>query len=115
MTSAPTTAEPATTVPAAATAATAQVTIVNTFSGAVKVGVNGTQYQLAPAETRGPLAVTPSPSGNDMVGVTMVSDPTCGMGGARKYFDAGRSYTVTVITQASCLGAPAPATVVSAS
>jgi hypothetical protein len=88
---------------------------VNTFGDYVTVGVEGVQYQLAAGESRGPIAVTPSASGNDSVGVTPDAHPTCGMGGARKYFDAGKSYTVTVVSQPNtCLGGPGPAVVVKA-
>jgi hypothetical protein len=82
------------------------VTIVNNFPGEVTVAVNGNHFDLTAGQSVGPVAVTPSPSGNDSVGVIPVAVPTCGMGGANKRFTAGVSYQVTVTAVANACISP---------
>jgi hypothetical protein len=101
-----TTVAPPTTTPAVTTAA---VSLVNSFSGAVKVSVGGQAYTLAPGQVVGPIAVVPAASGNDIISVGEVANPTCGVGDAQKYFYAGLSYQVQItVGTGQCLGASAP-------
>ena len=91
---------PATTVPATtsttALPTTAAVSIINHYTGAVQVTVNGQTYTLEPQTAVGPVLVTPAASGNDAIAVGSVADPTCGLGDAMKYFYAGKSYELQI-------------------
>ncbi len=85
----------------------AQIILANDFTGPVVVNVNGQSYALATGQRLGPVAVTPAPSGNDIIEVSMASEPTCGVGDAQGYFRAGSSYVLRVTTSpGQCLGAP---------
>jgi len=87
----------------------AMVTLVNEFPGAVSVNLNGTRYSLAGGQSAGPVAVTPSASGNDVVELNTATDPTCGLGDSGGYFRAGRDYVFTVLAgPGNCQDGPGP-------
>jgi hypothetical protein len=92
-TPAPATTTP--TTPAPAPAGTT-LTVVNEHPFAVSVTVNGKSFQVASGQQVGPAAITRSPSGNDVVEVTLVQEPTCGTGDADRYFPAAGSYRMTI-------------------
>lgn len=91
---------PPTTVPGTtsttAPPTTAKVSIINRYTGAVQVTVDGHSYTVASQAAVGPVTVTPAASGNDIISVTSVADPTCGVGDAMKYFYAGSSYELQI-------------------
>ena len=91
---------------AATTGGPAMVTLVNQHPMDVAVKVNGRTFQLGPAQVVGPVPITPAPSGNDIVELTVVADPMCGTGDAMGLFSGGRSYrlTVTVSPGGGCPG-----------
>jgi hypothetical protein len=80
----------------AASSSAASVSFVNEYPQAVSVNVNGVATVLGPGQTVGPVAITPAPSGNDTVEIGLVDVPTCGVGDAMGYFEAGRRYRFTV-------------------
>lgn len=86
-------------VPATTTTKVAgvRVTVVNQHPSAVKLTVNGRTFALAPGEQSGPVAITMSASGNDVVEVTLVQEPSCGTGDADSYFPRPGRYTMTVV------------------
>ena len=106
----PTTTRPAvTSTTAAARAAGAMVTIANEHTAAFKITVNGRTFELAPGQQVGPVELTPSASGNDSVEVTAVADPTCGLGDAGNYFDAGGRYRMAIVASPGrCRAMPGP-------
>ena len=115
-TSVPVTVRPATTTTRPTTTTTAKpavapdqasVTLVNNFSAAVDLKINGQHWRLNPGQRVGPVGITPAASGNDVIEVTRADTPTCGVGDAQNYFDAGRRYTVSVVAKSDC-GKPAP-------
>ena len=74
----------------------ARLTVVNQHPFAVKVSVNGRTFTLAPGERSGPAATTTAAHGNDIVEVTLVQEPSCGLGDADRYFPSPGSYTMTI-------------------
>jgi hypothetical protein len=85
------------------------VTLHNTFAGAVHVNVGGQGYDLAIGQTVGPITLTPAPSGNDLVEVWSAADPSCGVGDTQKYFSAGHSYQLNIVSgPVKCQGADGP-------
>ncbi|HWC12213.1 MAG TPA: hypothetical protein VG455_13445, partial [Acidimicrobiales bacterium] len=78
--------------------APAMVTLANNHSGAVTVRLNGQSFQLAPGQIVGPVAITPAPSGNDEVSVSMADEYDCGLGDAMDYFPSGATVRFTVTT-----------------
>ena len=91
-------------------AADAHVTIVNNFDGQVQVDVNGFRARLEPGQRLGPINIKPDPHGNDGISVGSVQHPGCGAGGSSKYFDADRSFTITIGTDKDACEATTPAT-----
>lgn len=77
-------------------AAGARLTVVNQHPFAVKVSVNGRTFTLAPGEQSAPAATTTAAHGNDIVEVTLVQEPSCGVGDADRYFPKPGSYTMTI-------------------
>lgn len=94
-TTAPATAPPS---PSGARATTATLALINQFSGAVRLEINGTAYNLAAGQEMNGVNIVPAASGNDAIAVTWVDVPTCGVGDAMGYFAAGKSYVLTVFT-----------------
>ena len=88
-----TTKAPATTT---TKAAGTRLTIINQHPFAVKVTVNGRTLTLAPGEKSGPAATTTAAHGNDTVEVTLVQEPSCGLGDAGRYFPTPGDYTMTI-------------------
>ncbi|HEX2048128.1 MAG TPA: hypothetical protein VHF27_10205 [Acidimicrobiales bacterium] len=72
------------------------LTVVNEHPLAVAVTVNGKTFQVAPGQQSAPTAITRSASGNDVVEVTLVQQPSCGTGDADRYFPAVGSYRMTI-------------------
>lgn len=110
---------PATTVPVTtsttAPPTTATVSIANLYSGAVQVTVGGRTYTLNSQTGYGPFQVTPAASGNDIIAVRSVADPTCGVSDAMKYFYAGQAYQLQITSSGGKCGAiDGPAFTVSA-
>ena len=93
-TKAPAPATTATTVAPAPAGTT--LTLVNEHPFAVIVTVNGKTLQVAPGQQAGPVAVSRSASGNDVVEVKLAQEPTCGTGDADRYFPAPGSYRMTI-------------------
>jgi hypothetical protein len=92
-----TTAKPTTTTttfPANA----ARVTVVNNYPKAVEVHMDNVRVTVATGQRAGSLAVVPA-ADNDVVEVMVHDDPTCGVGDAGRYFEAGRAYQLTVSAQ----------------
>ena len=101
-----TTPRPTTTV-AAGNRAT--VTVVNDAADAFKITVNGRVFQLAPGTSSSPVAIDLYAHGNDIVEASAVADPTCALGDADNYFDAGGRYRLTVASGAGmCRTMPGP-------
>lgn len=101
-----TTPAPTTTV-AAGNRAT--VTVASEAADAFKIIVNGRVFQLAPGTSSGPVAIDLYAHGNDIIEVTAVADPTCGLGDADNYFDAGGRYRLTVASgPGMCQTMPGP-------
>ena len=100
---------PATTAAASTTATPARgpamVTLVNQHPMEVSVLLNGEPYRLGVGQAVGPVPVTPAPSGNDIVELELVADPTCGTGDAHGLFTAGRAYRFTVVASTGQCGA----------
>lgn len=94
---------PATTATTSTTrpAASATVNVVNEYSQAVNVKLNGRAFTLAPGAQSGPVTIPRFDHGNDTVEVSLVSTPTCGMGDAGGYFSNGGSYRVAIIAGTS--------------
>jgi hypothetical protein len=85
------------------------VTIVNEHTYAFTITLNGRSFQLAPGQQVGPVEITPSANGNDIVEVRGVADPTCGLGDADNYFDAGGRYRVAIVASPGmCRDMPGP-------
>jgi cytoskeletal protein RodZ len=102
-TTAPTTATTPPTTAAQATSAT--VNVVNEHPQPVTVKVNGRAFTLGAGQQSGPLSVARSDHGNDTVEVSLVADPSCGMGDADGYFAKGGSYRMAVVAGRSvCQG-----------
>lgn len=105
---APATVPPTTTAPRPTTTTTkapattttkpagTRLTVVNQHPFAVKVTVNGRTLTLAPGERSGPAATTTAAHGNDIVEVTLVQEPSCGLGDADRYFPKPGDYTLTI-------------------
>ncbi|MGI9021953.1 MAG: hypothetical protein ACR2HV_01730, partial [Acidimicrobiales bacterium] len=89
----------------------ALVTLVNDYPGAVTVKLNGQSYALAEGEHVGPVEVTLTPNGNDVVEMALTAEPTCGQGDAGGYFQPGGTYLLTVTAgPGMCMVLPAPGT-----
>lgn len=88
-----TTKAPATTT---TKAAGVRLTVVNQHPSAVKLTVNGRTFTLAPGQQSGPVSITMAASGNDVVEVALVQEPSCGTGDADRYFPKPGGYTLTV-------------------
>lgn len=87
----------------------ATVSITNEFGSPVDVSLNGVHYQLTAGQTLLQKHVTPAASGNDVIQVTDVNRPSCGVGNAQAYFVANLWYQLNVVKGSSiCLGAPGP-------
>jgi len=99
---------PATTAPpttATAAGGPAMVTLVNQHGMDVSVTINRQPFQLGPGQVVGPVAVIPASSGNDIVEVNVVADPTCAEGDAHGLFAGGRAYRFTVVAASgNCRG-----------
>ena len=115
-----TTTKPAVTVTSTTTAApsapagpvfSVTLNVVNEYPQAVNITVNGKAFVLAPGQQSGPVAVTRFDHGNDIVEVSPVQDPSCGMGDADGYFPKPGSYRLTVVAgRGICQsGVPGPA------
>lgn len=105
----PTSVAATTPTTAVSAAGRATVTVSNEAGHAFVVTVNGRAFQLAPGQSSGPVRIDPSPNGNDTVEVSAVADPSCGTGDADNYFDAGRSYRLTVVAgPGMCRTMPGP-------
>ena len=90
---------PSTTSTTAAPAAgRATVTVVNQFTGAVVVTLNGRVFELASGQQVGPFEMDLVPDGNDSIGVRMVAVPTCGIGDAGGIFGGPGRYRVSIVT-----------------
>ena len=89
-------APPTTVTTAAPAPAGTTLTVVNEHPMAVIVTVNGKTVQVAPGQQSGPVAVSRSASGNDVVEVKLVQEPSCGTGDADRYFPTAGSYRMTV-------------------
>jgi hypothetical protein len=99
---------PAPTTPVAA-GNRATVTVANEAADAFKITVNGRVFQLAPGTSSGPVAIDLYAHGNDIIEVTAVADPMCGIGDADNYFDAGGRYRLTVASgPGMCQTMPGP-------
>lgn len=72
------------------------LTVVNEHPFAVAVTVNGKTVQVASGQQSPPTAITRSASGNDVVEVTLVQQPSCGTGDADRYFPSPGAYRMTV-------------------
>ena len=100
----------ATTVTPATTATTtaggrAKVTIANEHTThAFVITVNGHTFSLAPGQQAGPVDMALYPHGNDIIEATSVADPTCGMGDADNYFDAGGTYRLAIVVSPGTCG-----------
>ena len=58
--------------------------------------MNGRTVTLAPGERSGPAATITAAHGNDIVEVTLVQEPSCGVGDADRYFPSPGNYTMTI-------------------
>lgn len=109
-----TTTKPLVTTPpttAAPVAGGVTVNVVNQHPLAVAIEVNGSTFTLAPGQQSGPVAIQRYPHGNDIVEVSLVQEPTCGMGDAGGYFTTpSSSYTLTVVASKGLCqaGMPSP-------
>ena len=90
--------QPTTTTTRATTTTTAGVmlTIVNNSPSAVLLKVNGKSFTLAGGQRVGPVAVTRSAEGYDIVELRLAAEPTCGMGDADGYFPRPGNYVLTI-------------------
>ena len=89
----------------AAQATSATVNVVNEHPQAVTVKVNGRAFTLGPGQQSGALTLARADHGNDTVEVSLVADPSCGMGDADHYFAKGGSYRMAVVAGRSvCQG-----------
>ena len=89
-------APPTTVTTAAPAPAGTTLTVVNEHPMAVIVTVNGKTVQVAPGQQSRPVAVSRSASGNDVVEVKLVQEPSCGTGDADRYFPTAGSYRMIV-------------------
>lgn len=106
-----TTTRPAVTSTTATTApaepARAGLTVVNQHPEALVATVNGLVFELAPGQQSSVVDMALAAHGNDVVEVHLVSDPTCGVGDADRYFPAGGRYRLTLTPSAGmCRNAP---------
>lgn len=107
-TTAPVAATSSTTAPSATTTTTRPVTVVtvpwatvsitNQFGSPVDVNLNGVHYRLTPGQSLLEQHVMPAANGNDVIEVTDLDHPTCGVGDARGYFVANLWYQLNVVT-----------------
>lgn len=84
----------ATTAPAAP--ARAGLTVVNQHPEALVATVNGLVFALDPGQQSSVVDMALAAHGNDVVEVHLVSDPTCGVGDADRYFPADGRYRLTL-------------------
>ncbi|MGH9123646.1 MAG: hypothetical protein ACRDZ8_02830 [Acidimicrobiales bacterium] len=114
-TTAPVAATSSTTAPPATTTTTRPVTVVtvlwatvsitNQFGSPVDVNLNGVHYQLTPGQSLLEQHVTPAPSGNDVIELTDLDHPSCGVGDAQGYFVANLWYQLNIVTaKYTCTG-----------
>ena len=98
--------QPTTTTTRATTSTTAagvMLTIVNNSSSAVLLKVNGRSFTLDPGQKVGPVPITRSADGNDVIELRLAQVPTCGMGDADGYFARPGNYVLTIeSTPGSC-------------
>lgn len=79
------------------------MTVVNNFSHDIVVTLNGQRLKVSPGRQAGPQDVALAPNGNDVIEVTVVERPLCGLGDAGGFFEAGGRYRVEVYAYtASC-------------
>jgi hypothetical protein len=88
-----TTTTRATTTP---TAAGVMLTIVNNSPSKVLLKVNGKSFTVEGGQKVGPVPVTRSADGNDIIEMRLAAEPTCGMGDADGYFPKPGSYLLTI-------------------
>jgi hypothetical protein len=94
---------------ASSAAGRATVTVVNQAADAFVITLNGRTFQLAPGQQAGPVEIDLYAHGNDIVEIRAVADPSCGMGDADNYFDAGGHYRVAIVpSQGMCGSMPGP-------
>ena len=89
------------------------VNVVNEYAQAVNVTVNGKAFTLAPGQQSGPVTIARFDHGNDIVEVSPVQNPSCGMGDAGGYFPTPGSYRLAVVAgRGFCQsGVPGPSVV----
>ena len=87
------------------------VNVVNEYPQAVNITVNGKAFMLAPGQQSGPVTIVRYDHGNDIVEVSPVQDPSCGMGDADGYFPKPGSYRLAVVAGLGICqsGVPGPA------
>lgn len=94
---------PSTTTTTARPRPTASVTIVNNFSHHVVITLNGQRFEVSVGRQAGPQDLVLAADGNDVIELTVVDRPLCGLGDAGGLFQAGGKYRVEVYAlTASC-------------
>ena len=79
------------------------MTVVNNFSHDIVVTLNGQRFQVSPGRQAGPQVLALAADGNDVIELTVVDRPLCGLGDAGGFFQAGGKYRVEVYAfTASC-------------
>ncbi len=107
-TTVPTTTSTSTSTTSTTIPARASLSIVNDHPNAMVVTVNGGDpVTVERGKPAGPVQVTPRPT--DTIEVHAADDTTCKASDAGSFFQAGRSYTLTIVAgQAACTTMPAP-------
>ncbi len=107
----PTTATTATPTTPATTTTTvpgrAAVTLANEHPNGFVMRVNGRELELDPGEQVGPVDIALPPTGNDVLEVQAVVDPSCVRTDAADFFQAGGRYRLAIVTtEGACGGIP---------
>jgi hypothetical protein len=80
------------------------VTLANEHPNAFAVKVNGREFNLDPGEEVGPVDIALPPTGNDVVEVRAVADPTCARTDAADFFQPGGRYRLAIVTTEGACG-----------